>query len=53
MCWHSFVIKSLVPKLYQGKHLILGGSSALVQEGKKAIEGDLSAIIVKHLAALV
>ena len=36
-------------QLYQGKHLILGGSSALVQEGKKAMKGDLSAIIVKHL----
>lgn len=36
-------------QLYQGKHLILGGSSALVQEGKKAMKGDLSAIIVRHL----
>ena len=36
-------------KLYQGKHLILGGSSALVQEGNHAIVGDLSAIIVRHL----
>ena len=36
-------------QLYQGKHLILGGSSALVQEGTKAMKGDLSAIIVKHL----
>lgn len=36
-------------QLYQGKHLILGGSSALVKEGKNALKGDLSAIIVKHL----
>lgn len=36
-------------QLYQGKHLILGGSSALVSEGGTAIKGDLSAIIVRHL----
>lgn len=36
-------------QLYQGKHLILGGSSALVKEGERAWKGDLSAIIVKHL----
>ena len=36
-------------QLYQGKHLILGGSSALVSEGSHAMKGDLSAIIVKHL----
>ena len=40
-------------QLYQGKHLILGGSSALVKEGKNALKGDLSAIIVRHLAAMV
>ena len=36
-------------QLYQGKHLILGGSSALVKEGQSALKGDLSAIIVRHL----
>ena len=36
-------------RLYHGKHLILGGSSALVQEGQCALKGDLSAIIVRHL----
>lgn len=36
-------------QLYQGKHLILGGSSSLVAEGRHALKGDLSAIIVKHL----
>ena len=36
-------------QLYQGKHLILGGSSSLVKEGERAMKGDLSAIIVKHL----
>ena len=36
-------------QLYQGKHLILGGSSSLVREGSHAWKGDLSAIIVKHL----
>ncbi|MGB1363679.1 MAG: GH3 family domain-containing protein, partial [Flavobacteriales bacterium] len=36
-------------QLYQGKHLILGGSSALVHDGHHAVKGDLSAIIVNHL----
>ncbi|MDA0939833.1 MAG: GH3 auxin-responsive promoter family protein [Bacteroidetes bacterium] len=36
-------------QLYQGKHLILGGSSSLVKEGGHALKGDLSAIIVRHL----
>lgn len=36
-------------QLYQGKHLILGGSSSLVKEGAHALKGDLSAIIVRHL----
>ncbi len=36
-------------QLYQGKHLILGGSSSLVREGSHAYKGDLSAIIVRHL----
>lgn len=36
-------------QLYQGKHLILGGSSSLVREGSSAWKGDLSAIIVRHL----
>lgn len=36
-------------QLYQGKHLILGGSSSLVREGNHAMKGDLSAIIVRHL----
>ena len=36
-------------QLYQGKHLILGGSSSLVKEGTQALKGDLSAIIVRHL----
>jgi len=36
-------------QLYQGKHLILGGSNALVHDGHHAVKGDLSAIIVNHL----
>ena len=36
-------------QLYQGKHLILGGSSSLEKEGSHALKGDLSAIIVRHL----
>lgn len=36
-------------QLYQGKHLILGGASSLVQESATTWKGDLSAIIVRHL----
>ncbi|MBM55762.1 MAG: hypothetical protein CMB32_04305 [Euryarchaeota archaeon] len=35
--------------LYSGKHLIIGGSSALHDDGKGAYTGDLSAIIVRNL----
>ncbi len=36
-------------RLYDGKHLILGGSSALHSDGKGGFTGDLSAIIVRNL----
>ena len=35
--------------LYAGKHLIIGGSSALHEDGSGAYTGDLSAIIVRNL----
>ena len=36
-------------QLYAGKHLIIGGSSALHEDGRGAYTGDLSAIIVRNL----
>jgi hypothetical protein len=36
-------------RLYSGKHLIIGGSSALNAEDTGSYSGDLSAIIVKNL----
>lgn len=36
-------------ELYDGKHLILGGSSALDANGNGGYSGDLSAIIVRNL----
>ncbi len=36
-------------ELYDGKHLILGGSSALHDTGSGGFTGDLSAIIVRNL----
>lgn len=36
-------------ELYDGKHLILGGSSALHNRGAGGYSGDLSAIIVRNL----
>ena len=36
-------------QLYDGKHLILGGSSALHPDGSGGYTGDLSAIIVRNL----
>ncbi len=36
-------------KLYGGKHLVLGGSSSLLELGGSAYAGDLSAIIVENL----
>lgn len=36
-------------RLYEGKHLILGGSSALHPDGSGSYTGDLSAIIVRNL----
>jgi hypothetical protein len=36
-------------KLFTGKHLIAGGSTALLPSSKKTQIGDLSAIILKHL----
>jgi hypothetical protein len=36
-------------ELYDGKHLILGGSSALDDNGNGGYSGDLSAIIVRNL----
>lgn len=35
--------------LYSGKHLIIGGSSALHEDDRGAYTGDLSAIIVRNL----
>lgn len=36
-------------RLYEGKHLVLGGSSALHADGSGAYTGDLSAIIIRNL----
>jgi len=36
-------------KLYNGKHLIIGGSTELLELNETAYAGDLSAIIVKNL----
>jgi hypothetical protein len=36
-------------KLYNGKHLIMGGSSKLHEEREDCYTGDLSAIIIKNL----
>lgn len=36
-------------RLYEGKHLVLGGSSALHADGTGGYTGDLSAIIVRNL----
>lgn len=40
-------------RLYEGKHLALGGSSALHEDGSGGYTGDLSAIIIRNLPAWV
>ena len=44
-----FCEQRLNAPLYAGKHLIIGGSSALHEDGSGAYTGDLSAIIVRNL----
>lgn len=44
-----FYDKSPSPKLFNGKHLILGGNSEINQLTSNSYYGDLSAIIVKNL----
>lgn len=36
-------------KLYNGKHLVMGGSSKLLEHNEDCYTGDLSAIIIKNL----
>jgi hypothetical protein len=40
-------------KLYGGKHLVLGGSSSLLEVGSHGYTGDLSAILVENLPVWV